>query len=237
VERDSSCVAAAICALHHDTDSPRSTRVSVDHLCRAFGTLIELDPDSLQHLREFGLVLGRLYAASPGLMEPEAQKSARASADAWGDGGYTMVYLNAATIHPAALNSLDAGRFVTGLHDLVERSQNQHLLNELAAFCAHKMAPGALRSDLSGKARQAHGRIHAEAKWLLQSHLHELHPGLWANQPRARFLGAPRLTRRAVADHGRDIALRAIARIFDEELRQHSSIAFSSAGMYRLPAI
>jgi len=228
-ELDAPSVAAAQCALA-EIMSPES-----DSVIEAYQRLLPLDAHNAVHLRAFGRALVHTLADDPQKLEQQARDMAERTQCIWGQGAYVWIYLDALAQSRDAMKTVDTSVFVRGLRDILERKPDQHVTNELAAFCAIAMAPteAALPRDLA----RTKGILHENLDWILSDHLQELHPMVWSQTPRDP-VGAPRqAAQRALVAQGRKTALRVIARRFADQLSDGSTIAFSPAGMYRLPAM
>jgi len=232
VDLDAPSVAAAKCALLAAHPQARHK------LANAYEQLIDLDPDSPAYMRALGRHLLPAHFGDYDQLELEARRTAARTAEFWGAGAYSWVYLDALTHDDGALNTVDTAFFIDGLRDILARKRDQHVTNMMAAFCAIAMAADHDRpARLSASADQARKRLHDCTDWILSDHLQELHPLIWS-----QALLPPRLTpalpsRRALVTKGRQAALRAIALRFADEIADGSSIAFSPSGMYRLPAL
>lgn len=73
-----------------------------------------------------------------------------------------------------AFRRLDQELFVAGLHDIVERDANQHIINRLTAFCGYSLSAESERGS-------SRSRIKACLPILIEDHLREIHPQVWAN--------------------------------------------------------
>ncbi|MBZ8119020.1 hypothetical protein KUD11_10215 [Roseovarius sp. LXJ103] len=221
-------LAAAQCALL--AARPGHGRCVAD----AYEDLIDLDPSSPRHMRALGQAIVPARGGSLQALELEARRTAARSGDIWGAGAYSWVYLDAVAMDPEALIFLDVPFFIDGLRDILRVSPDQHTANQLAAFCAITMRPrdGAPRAEIA--AREA---LSGALVWILQEHLHELHPLIWTQALRRPGAAAPLPSRRALITEGRQTALRAIAALFADDIKDGSAIAFSPAGMYRLPTL
>ncbi|HMB13846.1 MAG TPA: hypothetical protein VKN37_07550, partial [Roseovarius sp.] len=93
------------------------------------------------------------------------------------------------------------------------------------------------KSHLPAAQEATRARIHGCLDWLLENHLQELHPLIWSQTLLSPGLTPSLPSRRALVARGRQAALRVIAERFSEEIADGTSIAFSSAGMYRLPTL
>ena len=228
---DAPSLAAAQCALLAARPTPR-LRVADD-----YATLIDLDPDTPRHMRALGEALLPARYGDYESLDLEARRTASRTQDVWGTGGYAWVYLDALARDPGALARLEAEFFTDGLRDIVARRHNQHVINQLAAFCGLIMAPKIGKSHLPAAQEATRARIHGCLDWLLENHLQELHPLIWSQTLLSPGLTPALPSRRALVARGRQAALRVIAERFAEEIADGTSIAFSSAGMYRLPAL
>lgn len=201
----------------------------------AYERLLSLDPENPNHLRAYGCGVMHELPDDPKLLDKLAQSVTERFGDIWGDDAYVWLQLDVLGKSEEALAALDPERFSRGLRVLAADGKDQHLINQLAAFCAIDMAPRG-KADSRQVARNR-AALHENLDWLLSEHLAELHPMLWSSRG-ALPITAPRNSApRALVAEGRKKALRVIARRFADQLADGSSIAFSPAGMYRLPAI
>ena len=222
---------AARCAL--DAACKRRAR----RLPGLYAALLRLDPDGHRHMRALGRHILPPYAGGLTQLEVEARKATLLTRAQWGAGAYAWVYLDALALEPRALDLLDPDFFIEGLHDIVARKHDQHIINLLTAFCAITMAPGHASRALTAQAEATRAALHDCLDWLLQDHLTELHPLIWSQMLLAPA-ETPRLpSRRSLVAKGRQTALRIIAARFAGQIADGSSIAFSQQGMYRLPAL
>ena len=232
VDLDAPSLAAAQCALLASRPQP-GTRVADD-----YATLIDLDPDSPRHMRALGQHLLPAYYGDYAQLELEARRTAARTGEIWGAGGYAWVYFDALALDPMALGNLDVDFFIEGMKDILNHRKEQHVTNLLAAFCAITMGPepkGETRRPAATEASRK--RLHDFLDWILTCHMQELHPLIWSQTLLAPGLTPPLPSRRALVTKGRQTALRVIAERFADDIANGYSIAFSSAGMYRLPAL
>jgi hypothetical protein len=207
----------------------------LDCVQAAYDRLLSLDPENPNHLRAYGSGVMHELEGDPKLLTTLAEGVIERSGDMWGDDAYVWLHLDVLGKSDEALAELDTDRFSLGLRRVAETSKDQHLINQLTAFCAIDMAPRG-KSDNRQLARNR-AALHDNLDWLLTNHLAELHPMLWCSRA-AQSVMSPRDTApRALVAEGRKKALRVIARRFVDQLADGSSIAFSPAGMYRLPTI
>lgn len=223
-------ILAAQCALGA-TEEKRGLMLGED-----YAKLVALDPDGHSHMRALGRYMSRLLHKHPNALEIAARKTASQTDAHWQAGGYTWVYLDALMAEPRALTLLDPDLFVEGMENILQRQNDQHIVNQFAAFCAIAMAPKQDDRDTAASA-QARLHLHECLDWLVTDHLHELHPLLWSQTLLAPAQVPALPSRRALVVKGRQTALRIIAARFAEEIADGSSLGFSPHGMYRLPAI
>lgn len=222
-------ILAAQCALGA-TNEKRGLMLGED-----YAKLIALDPDGHGHMRALGRYMSRLLRKHPNALEIAARKTASHTEAQWQAGGYTWVYLDALMTEPAAITLLDPEFFMEGMENIVYRQNDQHIVNQFAAFCAIAMAPKP-DTDASEHATQRM-LLHECLDWLVTDHLQELHPLIWSQTLLAPAQVPALPSRRALVVKGRQTALRIIASRFAEEIADGSSLAFSPQGMYRLPTI
>jgi hypothetical protein len=226
---DAPSLAAAQCALLPAQPAPRR-RVVEDH-----ARLIALDPESAWPLRALGAALLPAQFGSFDAIDREARRLA--ARPVTGAAAYAWVWLDALAGDPEGLGTVDPGLFADGLHAIAARHPDQHIINELAAFCGLTMAPRGAADRLPARQERARAALHACLDPLVTRHLHELHPLVWA---RALCGPDPALAlppRRVLMTRGRQAALRAIAARFADDLAGGCALGFSRAGMYRLPAL
>ncbi|WP_306115310.1 MULTISPECIES: hypothetical protein [unclassified Roseovarius] len=232
VELDAPSLAAAQCALLASRRQP-GNRVADD-----YETLIDLDPDCPRHMRALGQHLLPAYYGDHKRLELEARRTAARTGDIWGAGAYTWVYFDALALDTGAIDLLDCDFFIEGMKDILMRRSDQHVTNLLASFCAITMSPEAKGAkDLSASARTTRQQLHQFLDYILTCHLQELHPLIWSQTLLSPGLTPPLPSRRALVAKGRQTALRVIAERFADDIANGYSIAFSTAGMYRLPSL
>lgn len=230
IDLDAPSLAAAQCAL------TAAFRQKKHRVADDYQKLIDLDPDGHRHMRALGQHLLPAYFGSYDTLELEARRTAARTSDVWGYGGYAWVYFDALALDQGALDLLDAEFFADGIRHILDTKKDQHITNLWAAFCAVAMEPHA-EGRLSGRAEATRKRLHDCLDWILGDYLQELHPLVWSQALLSPGFAAALPSRRALINKGRQTALRVIATRFADELADGSSIAFSTAGMYRLPAL
>ncbi len=167
LEQDSPALAALRCAVLDLQPRPAS-RVSDD-----YEDLIDLDPACFEHMRAFGRDLMPTRFGNWEKLDLEARRTAGRSSDIWGTGAYAWVWFDVLATDPDAFDHVDAELFAEALHDILERRPDQYTANLLAAYCGLTLSGAA-------QARSARARIAGCFDWIVQDHLREVHPDLWA---------------------------------------------------------
>ncbi|MEM9843675.1 MAG: hypothetical protein AAF965_02675 [Pseudomonadota bacterium] len=228
--RNTPSITAALAILAAATSQPVQRLVDLNE------RLIMLEPGAHRHMRAYGRHLLRVPGGGPAAIEVAARRMAVQMEDYWGAGGYVWVYLDALAMDAATLDLIDSEFFITGLRDIFDRNEDQHIANVLAAFCAITMRP---RPDVptAPHAAAARTRIHDFVDDILRHHLSELHPLIWSQALLAPT--APRLlpARRALVSKGRQTALRVIAARLASDIPSHGAISLSGTGLKRLSTL
>lgn len=213
-----------------------ATNQPIQRLVDLSERLISLEPGAHRHMRAFGRHLLNMADGGPASIEVAARRMAVQMEEHWGAGGYVWVYLDALAMNASTLDLVDPDFFTNGLHDILERTSDQHIVNVLAAFCAITMRP---RPDTPTPphAAAARARIHNFVDHILRHHLSELHPLIWSQALLAP--SAPRLlpARRALVSKGRQTALRVIAARLASDIPAHGAISLSGAGLKRVSTL
>ncbi len=228
---DAPSILAAQCALNA-TKENRGLLLTED-----YSRLIKMDPDGHGHMRALGRHMIRLLPNHPNALEVAARQTASCTKEHWQSGGYTWVYFDALMAEPDAISLIDPEFFVEGMEHIIHRQSDQHIINQLAAFCAIAMAPKPEDDTAPRTHAQNRAKLHDCLDWLVTDHLQELHPLIWSQTLLAPAQVPSLPSRRALVVKGRQTALRIIAARFAAEIADGSSLAFSPQGMYRLPAI
>ncbi|MEM8541277.1 MAG: hypothetical protein AAGF25_10015 [Pseudomonadota bacterium] len=230
VTLDAPSILAAQCALGA-THEKRGLLLGED-----YARLIDLDPNGHSHMRALGRYMSRLLRSHPNALEVAARKTASQTSAHWQAGGYTWVYLDALMAEPSAITLLDPDFFVEGMENIIHSQNDQHIINQFAAFCAIAMAPKP-KDESALDSIKSRLQLHDCLDWIVTDHLQELHPLIWSQTLLAPAQVPALPSRRALVVKGRQTALRIIASRFADEIADGSSLAFSPQGMYRLPAI
>lgn len=150
------------------------------HLADLYEDLIDLDPANPSHMRALGRALRPRGLGPFGDLDRAARATAERTADIWGAGGYTWCWRDALLADPRGFERVEIVRFVQGIDDILLRHEDQHLLNQLAAFCA--LAPdrrgrgAAEDSAIAGRRAQ----VRDAGYRILREHMTEIHPVVWA---------------------------------------------------------
>jgi hypothetical protein len=124
---------------------------------------------------------------------------------------------------PGAMLRLDAELFCEGLHDILARYPDQHIVNHLAAFCGLTMSgravPGSTRARIAGC-----------FSWITADHLRELHPAVWAAAP------LPSGAETSSEDHdltrrGMTRGVEALAACYAAHIEAGQRVIFTSSGI------
>ena len=172
VAENAPALAAAQCALLPGLENP-GLRVSED-----YEDLIDLDPTTSRHIRNYGLHLLPAWFGNYEKLELQAQKTAERTSDMWGTGGYAWMYLDALTCDAQCFEKLDTDLFMSGLLDIFDRLGDQHTANLFSAFLALTLAQPAPGRE-SNISRRKRAKLHEAADWAIESHLREIHPLVW----------------------------------------------------------
>jgi len=225
--RDSAFLSAAQCALFAGQNAD-----TVD-VADAYGALIDQAPENPRPMRALGAQMLPRANGSYAALELEARRTAARTQQHWGAGGYTWVYFDAMAIDAQACARVDPKFFLDGLQDILCADPSQEMTNLLAAYCAITL-PNGLGSNPAAEPNRL--EISKAASWLVRSHLHELHPLIWAHACEGFDNNARVTSLRRFAAHGQAKALQCIAGIFCDELDSGHKIAFSPDGVDLIPA-
>ncbi len=219
---NSPSLAAARCALLAAGPAPQS-RVADD-----YEDLIDLDPANPRHMRALGNHLLPRWFGDYDQLELEARRTAARTADLWGAGGYAWVHFDAIAVDPLVLRRLDVPFFLEGLRDILARRGNQHMVNQVAAFCAVTLAqPRYAQAEIAETTRELRGAL----AWILRNHLREVHPLLWGLAAQGATSGVAPMARDALMVLGRETALARIATEFERDLRLGMRVVFCHQGV------
>ncbi|MEM7075936.1 MAG: hypothetical protein AAF484_12665 [Pseudomonadota bacterium] len=197
--------------------------------------LITLDPQPQAHMRAYGRALLDAPDGGSAALEVAARRMALRTETEWGCAGYVWVYLDALALDPAPRDLIDAGFFIQGMRDILDRRDEPHVVNQLAAFCAITLAPSR-DIQLTPHAQAASARIHGFLDHILRHHLSELHPLIWAQALLTSGQIDQLPPRRALVAKGNQVALRIIAARLADDIVAAGAVAFSRTGLQLRPA-
>ncbi len=221
-ELDAPSLSAARCALLA-ADTRPDLRVADD-----YEDLIDLDPNNAHRMRALGLKLLPRWFGSYDELELQARRTASRTTDLWGAGAYTWVYLDALTEDDKAFDHLDAEYFVEGIHDILDRQNDQHTVNQFAAFTGYTLSGLADKDD-------ARGRVAQCLEWIVQDHLREIHPLVWMQTDVSGGPRKPMPLDRETQRRGRVRALSTLADHFSPEIRAGNRILFEKDAVIVAP--
>lgn len=212
---------AAECALRTGNDATN------EKVADAYETLINLDPMNARAMRAMGNHLLPRWFGSYDMLELEARRTAARTQELWGAGAYVWVQFDAIAYDDVACSRLDIAFFIDGLHDILERTQNQYIVNLLAAYCANTMGNARGGNDESDHVR---AQITDCAKWIIREYLTELHPMLWAHAARGFDNSLRVRCPDRFAASGQADALRIIGNTFRHEIAAGLKVIFTEDG-------
>lgn len=225
--RDSVFLQGAQCALF------AGQKAETLEVADAYGILIDQAPDNPRPMRALGLQMLPRANGSYGALELEARRTAARTQAQWGAGGYTWVYFDAMAIDEQACARVDPKFFLDGLQDILCADSSQEMINLLAAYCAVTLPKGKTEQSAVDLNRT---EISKAARWLVRSHLHEVHPLIWAHACEGFDNNARITSLRRFSARGQAKALQCIAGIFRDELDSGHKIAFSPEGFDLIPS-
>lgn len=199
----------------------------------AYGALIDQAPNNPRHMRALGAQMLPRANGSYAALELEARRTAARTQAEWGAGGYTWVYFDAMAMDEQACARVDPQFFLDGLHDILCANSSQEMINLLAAYCGVTLGQGTARNEQANSTRR---KISAASRWLIRSHLRELHPLIWAHAAEgfdnnARITSLRRFTARGQAE-----AMHCIAGIFRDEIDSGHKVSFTPEGFDLVPS-
>ncbi|MEO0389663.1 MAG: hypothetical protein AAF218_01855 [Pseudomonadota bacterium] len=225
--KSSALIASVTCA------ASAAYRHAPEDTAAAFETLITLDPATPQSFRAMGLRLLPRWGGALDALELHARRMAARTHATWGAGGYTWAMLDAIAMDDDACAQLDVDFFIDGLRDILERTDEQHIVNLLAAYCANTMGTHVDGCDTAALVRT---QIAACADWIVKTHLRELHPMIWAHAARGFDQRLRVRNPDRFADAGLADAHRFLADLFRREIAEGHRIVFGENGPEAQPA-
>ncbi|WP_273524370.1 hypothetical protein [Rhodosalinus sediminis] len=170
---DSPAIAAAHCVL-----AP-VWQADAAHLTDLYEDLIDLDPANPRHMRALGRALRARGLGALPVLERAARDTAERTADIWGAGGYTWCWRDALLADPRGFERVDSAHLLRGIEDILLRHEDQHLLNQLAAFCVLAPDRRAGAAD-TGAIAARRAAVREAGQHILRTQMSEIHPVVWA---------------------------------------------------------
>lgn len=199
----SAALAAAQCAALAGRSDAQSVVVN------CYQDLIDLDPTSPQHLRQFGQHLLPSWFGSYQKLEDSARGQIEYTSDIWGSGAYAWMYFDALANDAGAFEHLDVDLFLGGILDIFERQTDQHTANLWSAYLSLTMAEPALGHE-TAIAKRKRLRLKETADWVIDAHLTEIHPVVWSDAIPRVFVEADSTDVETANIRGSEIATRVL---------------------------
>ncbi len=196
-------------------------------LTQDYESLIDLNPECPVPMRALGTYVSPKWYGGHRELELEARRTAARTNGAWGAAGYTWVMFDAVPGDPVACAQLDVEFFVEGVADILERMQNQHTANTLAAYCAVTLGSERFSEP---QAEAVRARIAACADGIVRNHLTQLHPLVWAHAASGFDNNLRVASPRKFAASGRKNGMCKIAELFGQEIANGNRIVFTDNG-------
>ncbi|MBU2944465.1 hypothetical protein Q8W37_01770 [Shimia thalassica] len=224
-ELQSPALSAARCALLPGRENPAA------HLVREFEALIDLDPFNPRHMRSLGNYLLPRWYGNHQALDLEARRTAARTYDIWGAGAYTWVWFDALLVDPNGFDTLEMDYFMDGIRDILKRSEDQHVVNLIAAHLYQSWQIARERYHANGVRPDLPPALRRGFEELVYNHLREVHPLIWGHaeigfENTARVISTERL-----AEKGRETALTAVAMPFLATLQQGQTVSFGPDGI------
>lgn len=206
---------------------------SIKTITQMFENWTDLDPMNARAYRAYGMQMLPRWNGSYDQLELAARRAAARTHDIWGAGAYTWVNFDAISCDPEACARIDLDFLLEGLDDILSRKSDQHTVNTLLAYCANTMGVTQTGNDKTDHMR---AQIADAATWIVQDHLTELHPLLWAHAARGfdnslRIRCVKRFAASGYAD-----AMHFLNQTFRHELAEGCRIVFTKNGAEKRPA-
>lgn len=202
-----------------ETDPRPSQRVADD-----YEDYIELSPGNPDALMGLGRDLLPSRFGTWEVLDSHARRVSGLCRDVWGVAGYALVYIGALERDIRALMRMDIELFVEGLHELLARHPDQHMANRLAAFAGLTI----VRADM---ARGDFDRLSDCFGWIVQDHLRELHPMVWAEAPIPGTATPAELNEADQIKRGKARAITTLAQYYAAPLEAGRRLVFTEDGL------
>ncbi|MEP2532788.1 hypothetical protein [Shimia sp.] len=224
----SPALSAARCALLPGNPHP-ANRLSTE-----FESLIALDPTNPRHMRALGNYLLPRWYGDFEQLDLQARRVAAQTYDIWGAGGYAWVWFDALLVDPTGLEMLEVEYFLDGVTDVLERVQDQHIANLMAAHlfrswqtAREQYYDDGLREDLPPALRKGFDMV-------VREHLREIHPLIWGHAEIGFENTSRIISKERLAQKGKEIALHAVAMPFLTSLQAGQTVYFTPDGITQI---
>lgn len=224
----SPALAAARCALVPADNQP------LTRLCAEFEALIALDPLNPRHMRSLGnYMLPRWYGDFDQL-DLCARRVAAQTYDLWGAAGYTWVWFDALLVDPSGLQMLEVDYFIDGVRDALQRCNDQHTANLMAAHLYRSWQKAKRQYGVGGLREDLPPALRAGFEMVVHDHLREIHPLIWGHSDIGFENTARVISKERLSAKGCDIARQAIAMPFMHSLQAGHIVSFTPEGIIQL---
>lgn len=132
-----------------------------------YNELIELDPTTPLHFRNFGRHLLPQFLGDYATLETEAVKMRDKMRDIWGTGAYAWMYMDALTEDQNAFQMMDVDAFLHAILEIFERRPDQFTANEIAAFLCVTMGDYSGRQE-TASLRKKRQKLNEAAEYVVE---------------------------------------------------------------------
>ena len=143
-----------------------------------YNELIDLDPTTPLHFRNFGRHLLPQFLGDHATLEREAARMRDEMHDICGSGAYAWMYMDALAEDQNAFQMLDTDAFLHAILEIFERRPDQHTANEIAAFLAVTLGDYSGRQE-SASIRKKRQKLNEAAEYVAEEFLREIDPMPW----------------------------------------------------------
>ncbi|WP_227444332.1 hypothetical protein [Cognatishimia sp. F0-27] len=217
-ECDSPLWAAIRCAVL-EADPMPGARVADD-----YEDLIDLDPGNPGHMMALGRDLHPHRFGSWEALDLNARRTAARTGDLWGLGAYAWIWIGAMQTRSGAQRRLDVDLFAAGLHDILDRHGDQHMVNVLAALTGLVLPPARIVDAREKSVGDNFG-------WIAQNHLREIHPLVWAETALPGQPTSGRMLPEELVSCGKARALSTLADQFEAQMGRSGYLVVGETGL------
>lgn len=228
VHLQSPALSAAQCALLPGTADPAK------EICAAYEALIALAPENPRHMRTLGTYLLPRWYGSFEQLDLQARRIAAQTYQTWGAAGYTWVWFDALLIEPEGLKTLEIEYFLDGVADALNRQQNQHAANLLAAQLYRCWQHSGIGQHENSDTAAKLSALRDGFDMIVRTHLREIHPLIWGHAEIGFENTSHVISKERLSEKGRDVAMQAVALPFMNSLKAGHTINFSPEGITQI---